>query len=195
MWTRTLIGLVTAGLLATPATAQEPPWGLLQARDGTLYVVAAGVRHRIVPATAPDEAIAAVPEGAAWESGVMADAPTVPIQALTLTTTPPLAPTAANGVIELEGSGTETSRQFHLSGGNYLIRWTATPKSPAGCSHHGVLQARGQPPFEQGIANELIRDGGRRSGETRAYALRPDDYFVNMSSGCDWRVIITPQAP
>src|SRR6266508_148611 len=28
MWTRTLIGLVTAGLLTTPAAAQEPPWGL-----------------------------------------------------------------------------------------------------------------------------------------------------------------------
>jgi hypothetical protein len=193
MWTRALIGLVTAGLLTTAASAQELPWGLIQTSDGTLYVVAAGLRHRVVPAMAPDEIVATIPEGAAWEGGVLADAPAVPIQGLTLTSGPLLAPTQANGVIELEGNGTELSRQFHLSGGNYVIRWTAIPKSPAGCLHRGFLQARGQPTFQQSIANEVIKDATRRSGETRAYALKPDDYFLNMSSGCDWRVTITPQ--
>jgi hypothetical protein len=194
MWVRVLVGLGTLGVVATMAAfAEELPWGLIQGSDGTLYVVTAGMRHRVVPAIAPDEVIARLPEGEAWETGVLADTPPVPIHALTLAAVPRLAPTQANGVIEIEGNGTEISRTFRLSGGNYVIRWTAVSRESQGCTHRGWLEARGQSPFQQGIANAAVTPGGRQGGETRAYALRAGDYYLNMSSGCDWRVTITAQ--
>ena len=192
---RALGGLVCAALLTSAAYAQDAQWGLIQSNDGTLYVVVSGMRHRVQPVVAPDDVISALPEGAAWETGVMADAPTVSVQALTFTAAPLQAPTQANGTIEVEGGGTGQSGQFHLSGGNYVIRWTATPLSATGCSLSGVLQLRGQPQFQQNIANAVIRDAVRRSGDTRAYALTPGDYFLNMSGACDWRVTVTPQVP
>jgi hypothetical protein len=191
--TRALIGLGLVALLTTAVHAAEAPWQLIQTNDGTLYVVAAGLRHRIMPATVPDEAVTTIPEGDAWTSGAMADTPAVPLQALTLASAPLAAPTQANGVIELEGDGTQTSRQFHLSGGNYLLRWTATPKSPAGCYYGGALQAREYPLFQRAIANEVVKGGARRAGEARLYALKPGDYFLNVSSSCDWNVSVIPQ--
>jgi hypothetical protein len=191
--TRALIGAGLAALLVTAAQAAETPWGLIRTDDGTLYVVAAGTRHRIVPAAVPSEVAASIPEGTAWDDGVMADGPAAPIQALAVASLPLAAPTAANGVIELEGSGTETSRLFGLSGGNYLLRWTATPRSPAGCYFGGVLRVREYPLFQQSLANETVKGTARRSGETRAYTLKPGDYFVNVSSGCDWTISVIPQ--
>jgi hypothetical protein len=188
-----LTGFLVAALSTSAAHGLEAPWGLVQTGDGTLYVVAGGTRHRITPVAVPEDIIAAIPEGDAWEQGRIPGAPAASVETFTLATAPLLAPTLANGVIEVQGSGTEKSRSFRLSGGTYLIRWTATPRAPAGCQQSGALQGRDQVLQQYSIANEIIQDGAPRSGETRAYAVKPGDYLVNMNSGCDWRVTIIPQ--
>jgi hypothetical protein len=186
---RGLIAVIAALLAIGTVAAQEAPWRLVQSSDGTLYVIAAGTRHRIVPAAVPDDVIAAIPEGEAWETGAMtAVAPQVqPAQTQASAAAP------VDAAVTLEGSGIQKSRLFRLSGGNYWIQWTATPKSASGCYHGGTLQAPDQPLVHESVGNELINDRNPRSGETRAYNLKPGDYFLNMSSGCDWRVTITPQ--
>src|SRR5215207_5172872 len=60
---------------AIVAHAQDAPWRLVQENDGTLYVIAGGTRHRIVPATLPGDIIAAIPEAEPGEDGRIMVAP------------------------------------------------------------------------------------------------------------------------
>ena len=61
--------------LASMAAAQSAPWRLVQPSDGSLWVIADGVRHRVAPANIADAELAAIPEGGAWSDGSLADAP------------------------------------------------------------------------------------------------------------------------
>ena len=187
-----LIGLIVAALSTSAAHGLEAPWGLVQTGDGTLYVVAGGIRHRITPVTIPDDLIAAIPEGDAWEQGRSPgrrqDGPDIHAD---------VGPAAGPDAGERRDRGRRQrhrpSRLFHLSGGNYLIKWTATPTSAVECYQSGVLQAHDQSTPQQSIVNELVEVGARRSGETRVFVLKPGDYRVSMTSGCAWRVTIIPQ--
>lgn len=79
---RRLIVAVFAGLLIVGSvSAQEAPWRLVQSEDGTLYVIAGGNRHRIVPAPISGAELGAIAESQAWEDGNMiveSAAPAVP---------------------------------------------------------------------------------------------------------------------
>jgi hypothetical protein len=67
-------GVLALGASASPGAAQsplpEPPHGqLLQAPDGTLYLLVAGRAHPITPAPLTAEALAAAPTGEALPDG------------------------------------------------------------------------------------------------------------------------------
>jgi hypothetical protein len=88
------------------------------------------------------------------------------------------------------------SKSFYLSGGNYTVSWTATDRSGAysvGCYHGGTLEAvdKSQFFFEM-IGNDMVDAGSSSSGSTELYGVRPGSYYLDMSSGCDWVVTITP---
>ena len=56
--------------LVATVSAQVSPLQLVSAGDGTLFILANGVRHRIVPTVMSDAALGAIPEAEAWESGI-----------------------------------------------------------------------------------------------------------------------------
>ena len=63
--------VVAVAWIVSTVMAQVSPWQLVKTGDGTLYVIAEGVRHRIVPAIVSDAAIRAIPEAEPWDAGVM----------------------------------------------------------------------------------------------------------------------------
>ena len=65
------------GSLAT-VSAQGVPWRLVQSGDGTLYVIAEGVRHVVVPAVISDDELGAIAEGEPWGATFGASAPAGP---------------------------------------------------------------------------------------------------------------------
>jgi hypothetical protein len=99
-------GALLLGAPASPGTAQalpaEAPHGqLLQAPDGTLYLLVAGRAHPITPAPLTEEALAAAPAGEALPDGTFwlvpaaappALAPAAPAAPSTPTPVPTLAP-------------------------------------------------------------------------------------------------------
>ena len=60
--------------LVVAVSAQVSPLQLVSAGDGTLFVLANGVRHRIVPAVMSDADLGAIPEAEAWDAGTLAAA-------------------------------------------------------------------------------------------------------------------------
>ncbi len=94
--------------------------------------------------------------------------------------------------VTISGSGIETSRKFHLNGGDYLVRWTATPDTDHGCYHGATLESTDVSVFET-LASELLDDGTPKSGSTYLYQVEDANYYVDASSGCDWSFTFTQQ--
>jgi hypothetical protein len=103
-------------------------------------------------------------------------------------------PAAKAPPVTMNGSGIENTAPFHLDSGNYLVQWTATPRSQgASCYHGGTLKTTTGKSIES-IANASLNRGEpQTTGETRVYNVASGEYFVHMSSGCNWTVTLTQQ--
>lgn len=66
-----IIVALSAATSLTAVWAQASPPQLYQVSDGSLWVVADGMKHRITPQAVADERLAGVPEGAAWADGLI----------------------------------------------------------------------------------------------------------------------------
>jgi len=86
----------------------------------------------------------------------------------------------SSGLIKLAGHGDGNSEPFALAGGEYVFRYGATPKSPAGCMN--VLTLKGS----DSDYSLVISDGGRNGAKVIQGVPAGSNYFVEATSTCDW---------
>lgn len=110
-----------------------------------------------------------------------------PVETPTATPPPPI-----EQPVVVTGSGMTQTRPFVLAGGNYTIDWTAQDKNPrTPCFHSGALRGVDNS-TTQSLGLKSVDAGQSASGETTAYHLIPGQYYLSMTSGCDWSVTISP---
>jgi hypothetical protein len=115
-------------------------------------------------------------------------APVAPTQAAKPAAAPAQAP------VTLSGKGIAKTDPFSLSAGSYEIHWQAVNPTTAPCFHGGSLLAIDQQGFfPQTVGNEMVPAGQTNEGATNAYNLKAGQYYLNMSSGCQWTVSILPR--
>ena len=177
-----LVGLLIVGSVS----AQEAPWRLVQTSDGTLYVVAAGVRHRITPAALPDGVVAAISEGAAWEAGTLGDAPQPPVDTAAAGAPQAAAPLTFSGTTDVN------TDLFWLDRTAYRVTWEVTPRARDGdCFFDADLKtpAGGR---SHSLASPDVKVA--RTGETNVYDVRPGAHYLEVSTTCpSWRVTMAPR--
>ena len=168
--------LAVIGLTAGLVTAQPASWRLVRAGDGSLHVIADGVRHRIEPASIGDAELAAVTEGEAWGAtfGPM-------------TAAAPSAPPASGWrqVARWQGKGSKVTEPFTVGGRPWRI----------------VFSMR-DPSFGNPQVCLVVKrpDGGRVEGNCH----RQDDttyvysgagtFFLEISSMDEWTVTVEDNA-
>jgi hypothetical protein len=120
------------------AVAQSATQTLVQAGDGSLWVLISGTKHRIAPAPIDDAVLASLPEGDAWINGQIDGAP--PITAVAEVPAPALAPPAQptwQRVGAWSGSDKNNTQQFTISGSQqrvtYTLRSTRSGGQPGMC--------------------------------------------------------------
>ncbi len=192
---RSLLGVLLAVFVVGSVSAQAAAPRLVQSSDGTLYVIAGAVRHRIVPAPITDEELLAIAEAGAWEDGTLAlGAPPAPSQPAAQAAAPP----PGEQPITLSGSQDQNTPPFELRGGTYTARWSAQLRSGESSCFVGVRVRRtmDQRSLDSIISTTLSRRQGAPSanGETILYGVTPGLYYLDVNtSGCDWSVTIAPQ--
>jgi len=73
-----------------------------------------------------------------------------------------------------------------------MLQWVAVADSSVGCYHGANLKrADGTFMFET-IANEMIENKKPVTGETNLFNLEDAEYYVDVSSGCDWEFTFIP---
>jgi len=93
--------------------------------------------------------------------------------------------------VTVTGKGISSSKAFRLAG-NYMLQWVAVADSSVGCYHGANLKrADGTFMFET-IANEMIENKKPVTGETNLFNLEDAEYYVDVSSGCDWEFTFIP---
>jgi hypothetical protein len=117
-----------------------------------------------------------------------------------LTALPTIAPTAtatppAIQPVLLQGAGQMNTLPFRLGGGNYSVDWTAKDRSTAvGCFHGGSLKAVDGSPMFATVGGGMVEKGKSRSGTTQIYNVKPNTYYLDMISSCDWTVTFSSQS-
>ena len=160
---------------------QSAIWRVVEASDGTLYLVHDMLRQPIEPQPISDPELAALREGEVIIDGVL-PMPRLPT------------PTPAAGQEEpvtLTGEGTMQSHPFSLRGGAYRMLWTANAGPTSDCAMDVSLLAvetgRITAVFESNVAA-----GTQGSGEAYAYRVAPRDYYFGVHSTCEWSLTIGP---
>ncbi len=92
--------------------------------------------------------------------------------------------------VTMKGRGTKNTQRFELSGGDYVVRWTASSANTFGCFHGAFLRSvDGTSTFED-VGSELINGRRTVNGETNLYGLGPGQYYFDVNSGCSWSLTI-----
>jgi hypothetical protein len=191
---RSVLGVLLAVFVVGSVSAQAAAPRLVQSSDGTLYVIAGDVRHRIVPAPISDEELLAIGESVGWVDGTIAlGTPAAPSQPV-----PQAAPAPGEQPITLSGSQDQNTAPFELRGGTYIARWSAQLRSGESSCFVGarVRRTMDQRSLDSIISTTLSRRQGAPSanGETILYGVTPGLYYLDVNtSGCDWSVTIAPQ--
>lgn len=115
-----------------------------------------------------------------------------------LTAQPTVAPTAtltptAIAPVALKGKGQLNTLPFMLDRGNYTLDWTATNQSASTCYHRGQLRAVDGTPIFESVGGGTVEKGKSLTGATQIYITKPNTYYIDMESSCDWSVIISTQ--
>lgn len=137
---------------------------LVQASDGTLYLVRGGVKYTVEPDQVEDQALALIPDGG--DAGDSA------------------APPAEEPPIVISLNGTANSDAFDLVGGDYQITWTSTQTSQILTCNNSYL-------YQVGSTYDLTAFGSRTgSGTTYVYDLDPGRYYLRSESTCGWQITL-----
>lgn len=112
----------------------------------------------------------------------------LPTPAPTATPTPP-----AMNPIGLTGRGRLNTPPFRLDGGNYSVEWTASDSGTVGCFHSGDMRAVDGSPGAETVGSGSVERGKSRTGATQMYNVKPNTYYLAISSSCDWSVTIATQ--
>lgn len=120
-----------------------------------------------------------------------------------LTAQPTVAPTAtatppAMLPITLTGKGGLNTLPFSLGGGNYSVDWKAVDQPASfGCFYGGTLKAVDgsltAPLNFASVGSGKVEKGKSLTGTTQLYNVKPNTYYLDMSSSCDWSVTISTQ--
>lgn len=117
----------------------------------------------------------------------------VPTAVPTSTATPATVAATPQG-LTMAGHGTVKTTPFELAGGNYSIDWAATDPTGFGCIHTGSLKnVDGTFNAQNAGTGRPTRDASSRTGTTQAYNVKPGRYYLDVISGCDWTITLTPQ--
>ena len=117
------------------AVAQSAAQTLVQASDGSLWVLVTGTKYRIVPAPIDDAVLASLPEGGTWINGQIGGAPAVAAVAQTQAAPPAQAGWQVVGA--WNGSEKNNTQRFTLSGSEqkvtYSLKSTTSGREPFIC--------------------------------------------------------------
>jgi len=170
-------------LVAIPAaaSAQSTPWRVVQASDGSLYLLKDGARSLILPALITDEDLSAIPE----------------LDPISGELPQPSAPTAllppAQDPVTITGQREMNTDLFTLSGGNYVVTWTAKPIGTSNSCFHGAslkpLKA-GNGFYGESVGSGQVSGANPVAGETHVYAVPSGQYFISATSGCQWSLTL-----
>jgi hypothetical protein len=158
---------VCATLLAigawTSSFAQSAPWQVVQSSDGTLYVLADGVRYHLVPDVIGDDELAALPDGGVVV-GQLLGPPPQPTTAPTPAPVEPLAvlPTSSPQIVVVTATPT-------------LEPVSATPTVS---STPITLPATAVP---VGAAEQASTVSGSGVASSQRFSIRGGDYIVSWS--------------
>jgi hypothetical protein len=88
--------------------------------------------------------------------------------------------------VTVSGEGIMDSAPFALSGGDYMVTWTATAERSC---HHGLrLVGAG---YSEHIISVSV--DGTEDGLAALYDVPTGRYHISASSGCEWTVQFTAQ--
>lgn len=120
-----------------------------------------------------------------------------------LTAQPTVAPTAtatppAMLPVTLTGKGGLNTLPFRLDGGSYSVDWKAVDQpTGSGCFYGGTLKAVDgsltAPLNFASVGSGRVEKGKSLSGTTQLYNVKPNTYYLDMSSSCDWSITISTQ--
>jgi hypothetical protein len=201
-----VVAVLACGLTLASSSAQsQAAPRLVQAADGTLYLVTDEGRLLIQPAPISDEELAVLPDLGATDEFLpsLAPSPEVVREVVTIVVTPTPAPTPqpAQAAITLSADGAQNTRPFTLQGGNYVASWRAARHAadPTPCVHAASLSSTVRsgfsssvPAFTDPIGGVRTISQGPASGESQIYGVPPGEYFVDYSGSCEWAITITP---
>lgn len=197
--------LAATAALAMFGTVQAqggvPEGAFVRDETGAIFLVHGGERHQVPIFPATSEQLAAIPTSGRWLVP-LADGSIVPgdrpewdqpnIQP------PPTQRQDGSGQddrITFEGRQDKNTDPFWLSGGNYRVRSSATPRagSSIGC-FHSVGLAPVTPGGRSFLGGPGSVEGGETvTAETNVYNVPSGNYYVKVISGCSrWKVTIEP---
>lgn len=108
-------------------------------------------------------------------------------------TAAPPKPAAKDEPQTFSGSNIQKTRPFTLSGGAYSLAWKATDTGGFTCVFSGFLTpTTGNMLSMELFANAVVSAGQAQSQESQVYNVRPGQYFLDITSTCDWEVTIRP---
>ena len=98
------------------------------------------------------------------------------------------APSSSNGVITVEGSGTDSSRPMTLTTGTYVVIWAASPLSTTACQHSAALESTNEDYIHE-LMNERITKP-RAGQRVVVKAVKAGSYYFDVNSECSWRFML-----
>lgn len=195
-----LLGIVIALLAFGTVQAQSevPNGAFIKDLDGGVWFVHGTERHRVPIYPASPDQLASIPPSGKWLVP-LADGSIVPGERpdWDQTANLPPGPDSQGGAppderITVEGAGTKNTDPFWLSGGNYKVRWTARASSSTGCHHTAELVSLSDNRFSKGVGSRGPRGNESLTDETSVYRVPTGNYYLQVISGCSWKITIEP---
>lgn len=164
-WVVAALALVTAGVTAAAQSGPPKDGAFVAGSDGSVWVVANGMRFGIAPASDPDNQVAGLPEGPKVASLGELNA--------AITAAAPAAPASASmPMLDYTFTDRGQSPGFRAEG-RVDVCWEF---SPAGMGGSMTLNPEGSRFWvDDGFFNGISRTG------CRTIALAPGDYYINVS--------------
>ncbi len=100
---------------------------------------------------------------------------------------------AAEQPVALTGTGVMQTQAFTLAGGNYAVAWAAHDPTGRGCFLGSYLWPLADHVIPQLLTNQQVPGGQQFGSQTQAYRVAPGDYYLKITSDCDWAFTIQAQ--
>jgi hypothetical protein len=103
-------------------------------------------------------------------------------------------PNTGEKPVTLSGSGVMQTKPFSLAGGNYVSDWSASDPTGMGCMQSGFLESA-DPSFSVmfDVGTKILFPRSSDRGTAPLPGLQAGHYYLDMTSGCNWTVTISPQ--